>query len=291
MSHESTESIRKNGLPAPAATLQSLDFVYQSARSLMRNDPSRPGIIYRPIYEEHARLPELLPLNVEHEIFSDFVAIARQRQIGRNFSRRPYWDQSLDYKPGELLGATIQEFDLHDAPLPHSVLPPAADVSRFIDMITEAPYKAKVADQLKTALDITQDDLLGAINICWIATRFMARGSDQRAYPNIAMSEEALRQWSTKIAQFETYDSSEKNDGPGDAYYFWTHAFAAIALDQRSLQAKVGQAVFSKGTAIMLFVRENFSKGKLSNISSHEPASTIGRNIGLALTRMDDISL
>jgi hypothetical protein len=254
----------------------------------LHNIPERPGVIFRPIYEENARSPELMPLNVEEEILPSIVDMVHERDIAPGFSHRPYWNPAVAYNSAEVFGATVQSFDLHDAPLPVTVLPPEEDVATFIDDIKAKPHKVKVDEQLAVALDITGDDLLGAVNLCWIATRFMARGADQRAYPNIPIDEDALRDWNGQLAQFKTYNNSGKNDGPGDTYYFWTHAFAAIAFANRGVQAKLAQAAFSRGTEIMAFVRKNISIGNQPNITAHDPASSIGRKVGITLARSFD---
>lgn len=275
----------------PFSTIEALSFAYQSAKSLLHNIPDRPGVRFRPVYEENALTVEQLPLNIEDEILPSFIDIIRERAIEPGFSHRPYWNKSVEYNSGEVFGTTVQSLDLHDAPLPRTVLPPEEDIAKFIKAIRDTPQKVKLNEQLAIALDITGNDLLGAANVCWMATRFMARGADQRAYPNIPIDAEAIRDWNGQLAQFETYNSSGKNDGPGDNYYFWTHVFAAMAFSNRGIQAKLSQTAFSRGTQIMAFVRKNIAKGNQPNITSHAPASLLGREIGLALANLDESNL
>lgn len=272
---------------SPSSTSEALSFAYKSALSLLRNIPDRPGVIFRPIYVENAHTPERLPLNIEDEILPSFMDTICERAIEPNFSYRPYWNKAVEYDSAEVFGATVQSLDLHDAPLPRTVLPPEKDVARFIAGVKAAPHKVKLNEQLNIALDITGNDLLGATNLCWIATRFMARGADQRAYPNIFVDADVIRDWNSQLAQFETYNDSGMNDGPGDNYYFWTHVFAAMAFNKRGIQAKIAQAAFSKGTQIMAFVRKSIAKGNQPNITAHDPASSLGREIGHALSSRD----
>lgn len=272
------------------STMEALSFVYQSARALLHNIPGRPGVEYRPIYEENARTPEVLPLNVEEEILPNFMETIRERGIEPGLNPRPYWDRTIEYNSAEIFGATIQSLDLHDAPLPHTVLPPQEDVAKFIKEIEDLPGKAKLIDQLNIALDITNNDLLGAANVCWIGTRFMARGADQRVYPGIFIDADAIRSWNNQLAQFETYHDTGKNDGPGDNYYFWTHVFAAMAFSNRGPQERLAQLAFRRGTQIMAFVRKNIASGNQPNITAYQPASGVGREVGLALANLDQIS-
>jgi hypothetical protein len=267
----------------PLSSIETLAYAFECARSLLQNIPDRPGVRFRPVYEKNARSIEELPLNTEQEILPSFIQTLVERGIGHTTERRPYWNRAIEYNSGEVFGTTVQSLDLHDGPLPRTVLPPEEDVARFIDGIKASPRRVKLNEQLNLALDITGNDLLGALNICWIGTRFMARGADQRAYPNIHVDAETILDWNTQVAQFEIYNDSGLNDAPGDNYYFWTHAFAAMAFTDRGMPAKIAQLAFSRGTQIMAFVRKNIAKGNQPNITAHDPASALGREIGLAL--------
>lgn len=269
--------------PQQPSPQSSLLFAYQSAKSLLYNIPDRPGVIFRPIYEENASRPGEPPFNVTEEVLPNILSVIRARNVDTRLSFRPYWNSQLRYNPAEVFGAAIQSVDLHDAPLPKTVLPPEDDVRSFIQTVEREPTKTAVDRQLDIALDIADADLLGAVNVCWIATRFMARGADQRAYPGIAMSADILRGWNDQLAQFELSHTA-KNDGPGDNYYFWTHVFGAMAFSERSVQARLGQTAFSRGTEIMKFVRKYIAREQ-PNITAHQPASNIGRQVGLVLAR------
>lgn len=270
--------------PHQPPAISSLAFAYHSARSLLHNIPDRPGVIFRPIYEENAAGPAEPPFNVADEVLPSFLHLLEERQTETDLSYYPYWEPRLRYDAAEVFGATIQSVDLHDAPLPKTVLPPEKDVSDFIGAIKDGSERVKLDQQFNVALDITNDNLVGATNLCWIAVRFMARGADQRAYPNIPMNERELRQWNGHLAQFEI-PGTDKNDGPGDNYYFWTHVFGAIAFSDHGVKAKLAQVAFSRGTEIMEFVRKNIAR-KQPNITAHQPASSVGRQVGLALTKL-----
>ena len=269
----------------PFSGIDSLRFAYQSARALLHNIPNRPGVIFRPVYEENALTPETLPLNTESEILPSLMQVIEERGIGPEITHRPYWNRNIAYNSAEVFGATIQSLDLHDAELPLTVLPPEEHVAKFIEEVKERPHKLMLHEQLEIALDITDNDLLGETNLCWISTRFMARGADQRAYPGIFVDADTIRDWNTQLAQFETYNNSGKNDGPGDNYYFWTHVFAAMVFHRKGYEAKIAQTAFSRGTQIMAFVRKNIATGNQPNITEHQPASRLGREVGLALAQ------
>lgn len=268
-----------------ANPIDKLTFVYGSARSLLHNIPERAGVIFRPIYEDNANSPEIEPLNTEFEVLSEVDSLLESKNTPREITRSPYWDKSKRYSISEVFGGTIQSFDLHDEVLPATILPPEEDIRTFIETVKTIPHRVRVSEQLAVALDLSGNDIMGAVNICWIANRFMARGADTRAYPNIPIDGALIYDWNDQIAQFKTFNDSGKNDGPGDNYYFWTHAFGAIAFSERSLQAGLAQIAFSRGTQIMAFVRKNIATGNQPNITAHEPASTIGRDLGLMINK------
>jgi hypothetical protein len=267
----------------PPKTFDSLLFVYGSVKSLLHNIPERGGVIYRPIYEANANSPEIEPLNTEVDVLSGISNLVTEREAFHSLPHRPYWDRSKKYNIAEVFGSSIQSFDLHDEYIPTTTLPPEEDVLAFIQGIRDRPERVTVPEQFRMALDLAGNDIFGATNICWITNRFMARGVDSRAYPNIPIDASMLYDWNDQVAQFKTYDQSGKNDGPGDNYYFWTHVFGAVAFSERGPQAKLAQLAFSHGTQIMTFVRKNIATGNQPNITAHEPASSIGRKVGLML--------
>jgi hypothetical protein len=227
----------------------------------------------------------LPPLNLPDEVLPNILSVVAARGAQNRQNSGPYWDAALRYDVAEVFGATIQSVDLHDAPLPKTVLPPEADVQDFINDILSTPERVMVHEQLELALRITRNNLLGAVNLCWIGTRFMARGADQRAYPGIAMNPDIVRGWNGELAQFKIDDYHGLTDAPGDNYYFWTHAFGAMAFSRKGLDARLAQAAFSRGTEIMAWTRKYLAR-RQPNITSHEPASTLGRQAGLMLARL-----
>lgn len=146
--------------------------------------------------------------------------------------------------------------------------------------------KAAIDQQLEMQLDITNNNLIGATNIGWIASRIMARAADKRAYPSIRMGEDEIRTWNTHVAQFETYDDAGVSDGPGDTYYFWTHVFAALIYSNKGMETEVMKQAFKNGTDVMMFVRKHIAHKP--NITSHHPASSLGKEIGLALANLEE---
>lgn len=263
----------------------------EAIKSLLFEQPSDFQRSYRPIFRANANTPETLPLNVEDELLSGCIKVLRRRHIDPTISYSPYWNRGIEYNEVEVFGTAIQILDLHDAPLPTTVLPPEEDVQTFIDAVKAFPGKAKIPDQLAIALAITKNNLIGAANLCWIATRCMARGAEQRAYPNISMTIEDIRSWNDEVAQFETYTNSGQNEGPGDTYYFWTHVFCAMVFSKRNIRSKVAQAVFGRGTEIMVFAKKKIARTELPVVTDHKEASELGRAIGLVFANLDKVEL
>ena len=115
---------RQQLLEGSVSAIEALSFAYESAKALLHNIPDRPGVIFRPVYEANALTPETLPLNTEDEILPSFLELLRSRNIRARLPHYPYWNEGITYNSAEVFGATIQSLDLHDAPLPRTVLRP-----------------------------------------------------------------------------------------------------------------------------------------------------------------------
>lgn len=265
--------------------VQDLSSVLRSIYSLTQNTPGTSSVIFRPIYEENVQSSAPSLFMKEHKILPELLATIEEMGIKPTLPRYPYWDSDMRYSLLEVFGAIIQFTDSHRAPLQRSVFPPQQDVETFIASIKAIPYPATLSEQFITALSITNGSILGAANLCWISTRLMARGADRRVYPAVVVSETELRQWNEQVARFEAHEDSGKNDGPGDNYYFWTHAFATMIFSSDGVGAKAALLAISKGTRIMTFVR-NYIARKQPNMTTHEPASSLGRKFGLAVVAL-----
>jgi len=256
-------------------------FAINSGRSLLGFNKSVD--IYRPIYADIARSGTVEPLNRRNEVLSEFIKIANEREIVLPDTRlSPYWDPDRKYKPLEVFGTLIQYVNYHKSALPITTLPPEKDVKAYIDKIMSMEGKATLPQQFNALLDIANNNLLGALNVGFVASRIMARGLDTRAYPGIPSGKNELYAWNNKIAQFEQDVNSEKNDGPGDTYYFWTNLFGALYFSRfEGFGKKAFRYSFANGTEIMLKTRECIARVPIN--AEHYKASNMGREIAFAL--------
>ncbi len=192
----------------------------------------------------------------------------------------PYWNKNITYNQINLFGYIIQVADYHSASIPEDVLPPEYDVNRFIEKISNYDDIVTVPKQFEILMDITNNDLLGALHLGFVSTRIMARGLDTRAYPNITVTESDMVIWSKKIAQFEVFNN-HCSDSPGDTYYFWTHMFAAVFYGLNRSNRRLYKTAFAHGTEIMKFFRKVIADTPIT--ADHIEASYIGRRIGLLI--------
>lgn len=277
-------------------------FAIESSLSLLRDSPNNASIRWRPVLNELASTSPREPLNREIDFQSDllskFLGIIDKRGIKPLAKdRSPYWmGQGTSYDKMEVFGTCVQFIDQHSAPLPKTTLPPSQDIQRFINHVLQEPETVTIDRQFEILLDITNNDVVGAANVGMLATRYMSRFSDIRAYPNLTINgklitpstsdseiEPLMRAWNEKIARFETYnDKNGRIDGTGDQYYFWTHFFAASVFDNYTPVGRTFQAAFNKGNAIMIFAKDKIAK-RGGTVSNHYEASLLGRHIGLAL--------
>lgn len=274
---------------------ESPRFALQASASLFNDKPHYASVRRRPLLFELASTPQTEPLNREEELLQKFSSIVKRRKHGGSDQKRGrYWAEDKPYDLIEVFGTCVQFIDQHNAPLPKTTLPPVQDVEQFINGVLKQDHPVTIDRQFEMLLDITGDSLVGAANVGMLATRYMSRFSDIRAYPNLNIDgtavtpytddedvSEIMRKWNVKVARFETY-SNGRNDGTGDQYYFWTHFFASCLADNESLQGKLFQKTFERGNEIMIFAKDRIAK-RGGVVSSHYEASLLGRNIGLAL--------
>ncbi len=276
--------------------LESSNFCFKVSVSLFNDKPHYASVRRRPLLYELASTPSVEPLNREEELLGKFLLIVQNRgitNIHRNKDR--YWMKNIPYDLMEVFGTCIQFIDQYKTPLPKTTLPPAQDIETFINEILQQEGLVTIDKQFELLLDITGNSVIGAANVGMLATRYMSRFSDIRAYPNLniagtvvtydtsdAAISAIMREWNTKMARFET-KSTGRNDGTGDQYYFWTHFFATCVTDAESMKGKLFQKTFERGNEIMIFAKDKIAK-RGGVVSNHYEASLIGRNIGLALS-------
>lgn len=259
---------------------KSLAFAMKSSLSLFKVNYAVD--VFKTTYEAIANSNQVEPLNREDEIFPTLLEIAQQRNALWSPGQvlYPYWMPEKKYDVVEVFGTLVQFIDYHDSDIPTTTFPPENDLIKYINTIMSKDGRVTISQQFEELLNITQNDLLGAVHLGFMASRVMARGLDTRAYPNIHVQEGEMLNWNEKIAQFETHNA-DRSDGPGDTYYFWTHMFGALFYRlYKGMGRRTYDFSFQHGTDIMKFVRIFFARSPIN--SSHYEASLLGRNIGLA---------
>src|SRR3990167_7338781 len=195
--------------------------------------------------------PLRLPANIEEDTLDGVMQIVDKRKLPQlpiDYSA-PYWAPHQRYKRLEVLTSISQYLDFHSCKLPQTVLPPENDVKEFIDKVNSSDKPLTIPAQLDIALDVAGNNIVGAANIGFIATRHSGRSYEKRAYPGIEIGPQEIREWNQRVAQFEVYDASPRYDGPGDTYYFWTHFFGALAFDALGgVRSQALQKVLEHGT-------------------------------------------
>ncbi len=277
-------------------SIRTTKFAMEACLSLFVDAPTNPVEHRKPLYERLSMTPTREPMNRELDLHDKFLSVLKNRQIATPVQdRNPYWMSNSLYNVMEIFGICAQFTDHHGSPLPKTTLPPSRDVEVFINKVLQEPDITTVDRQFDLLLDITSNHVIGAANLGMVATRYISRFGDFRAYPRLVIagreytqdtSDEVLNDthalWNDKVSRFETYNNFNKNDGIGDGYYFWTHMFAAMALGDEGIQAKTMQELFSRGTELMIWAKYKVA-GRKGDILPHFEASLLGRVIGLSL--------
>lgn len=262
---------------------EPLLFMAKSVATLFVANPTVDT--HRAVYAQIKSKEETEPLNRNEELQENISRVLKSRSISQPTldSIHPYWNPNIEYNPMEVFGTLIQFLDYHKSQVPKTVLPPEKDVKRYIDSIFQKEGFVTIDQQLDELLTIADNNLVGAVNLGFITSRFMGRGMDTKAYPNIPVTDERMLLWGQRMAQFELYEG--KGDSTGDTYYFWTHIFAALYFKIHEKNQFIYQITFEHGTEIMKFVRQWIAR--LPITSDHYEASLLGRTIGLALAEPD----
>jgi hypothetical protein len=254
--------------------------------SLLKSPTADQNNPLRQIYRQGVTNIPKIPLNIEEDILPGFSQIIINNRDSINVSTNPYWmDQTARYNPLDILNSTVQHFGDHNEPIPETTLPPESDVLAYAGRVMNSDSILTATDQFKILLETTSNNIIGAANLGFVTSRFFARGTDTRAYPQIKISGEDMIQWNKNIAQFEVYGENTKMHAASDTYYFWTHFFVALIgeLDTR-LWAQGLNKLFAHGTDAMVFVRNNIVHKPTS--TPHRETSMIGRNVGLAVAEL-----
>ena len=238
---------------------------------------------YRSFYAEIAATERTGVINARRDTVEAFKKIAKERDIHFPNTLTPYWSPD-DYNPLELIATLAQFVDYYDNLLPKTTLPPEEDVKAYIDTVMNMEGKVTLSQQFEILLDIANNNFLGALNIGMIASRVMARGLDKRAYPNIPQGVDEMRAGNSKIAQFE-HAPAEKNDAPGDTYYFWTNMFGTYFFENyKGIGSRVYKHTIKKATQLMKTARR--LAGSPVN-GDYATVSDFGREMGLLFVGQD----
>jgi hypothetical protein len=256
--------------------LRGTALVARASMSLLRDPDDRVGSQWRHHYRRNAAVPAERPFNTEGMVLAG-VQSAIAASGSSCADRSPYWASAARYHGGEILGTAIELLDQHDAALPGSVLPPEAHLRELVDAVLCLRRRATVVDQFEAAMAITGQHAVGATNLCWITTRFMARGGDRSAYPSVPIDVERLHRWSRAVAHFEPHGDGP-SDAAGDTYYFWTNAFVASVYAHRHLGSGTLLALFDRGPALMSFVRGSIVGVPVT--AAHHAAAALGTQAG-----------
>lgn len=250
-------------------------YIAMPAISLLRprKDEKRPEISMAS--RLNRKIHQVPPFNSELSIADEVFEVINQRPV--RLDSGPYWIKGRKYSRAEVFASMVDFLDNHNSPLPETVLPPEKHVKRFIDFVLTSKRKLTISEQLSELLEISDGNIAGAANIGALGSRILARGWDFRAYPNIEVNADTIRQTNDHIAPFE-----DSIDGPGDTYYFWTHFFSTMVYSQLGDSISVAMdKLFSVGTPIMRFVR-HYVAGQPTICKSDE-ASVLGRNLALSI--------
>lgn len=156
----------------------------------------------------------------------------------------------------------------------------------FVDRAEKQAYPLSFDQQLTIALDVSNNNITGALTKLWLASRHYARWLDSVSILNLPdftpeeMMQE-MKEWRGAILACKNADSKNFQDTAGDSYYAWTHARARVMFGiDSSLPDRIGKLIFQHGTTI-----NTHRLIEQSIPSDHRVAAKYGNAIGDAILR------
>lgn len=186
------------------------------------------------------------------------------------------------------LGGILMQFTDYVPELQPYALTPHQHVEDLYENITDLAHKKgkplAFADQLETALNQTDGDLPEALWRLFMTSRLYARWLDCDSITDIPpyTRDEKVNRMITWQRSLSACKKDTPQDGSGDTYYAWTHAYALVAYklfpEHPNLRTRTAQKTFEKGTILMHTLVHNINPQTVVN--DHRIAGEYGNAIG-----------
>lgn len=143
-----------------------------------------------------------------------------------------------------------------------------------------------ISEQLNLALDLSGNDITSAVIHLSLATRMVARKSDNRIL-SVSLSKEDVFQWKLKLTPFGYGEICE--DALGDTYHFWFAVFAGISREEESEFGAINKAkqflcdfIYPNTASATEILRHKIYLG-INSWNTHEIVDRLGYHVGRAL--------
>lgn len=230
---------------------------------------------------ECAKTPPTPAFTSEMFLLSGLADILAKNETRLTYEPIAYWNKK-PYHPADIYTAAVELPDCYEGPLPITALPPAKDIEEFIRFVLGSNHKLTIPQQFEKLLDISGGNVLGAANLGMLGCRILARGWDDRFYPEISINPQVIFRATEHLAPFDG-----GADPLGDNYYYWTVFFATVVYGKLSgVTSKVIDKLFSVGAPMMKFIRR-YIVGQSTLGPGLEP-SKLGRLMGLMVVKYSD---
>lgn len=250
--------------------------------------PEQPAAIHRIMEEDMINFPQPLQPNLYTTIVGVQGVVEHHAVTS---PKNPSFSEKITHSL-RLLQFTDQFASEKDAFLDYGNIKALKD--RFTSYASEQSYPLSFSQQLDIALDVSDGDIIDALQNLVFASRQYARWFDSVSIRNIPnfTNEEALtemKEWRESILACKNPDRDNFQDPSGDTYYAWTHALGAVMYGTGgSLPDFVGKYVSSRGTDLMHGIVHKIAKQSAPN--SHNNAATYGNHIGGAILDAIDMT-
>jgi hypothetical protein len=201
------------------------------------------------------------------------------------WSRLPW--SSSKVRVRRLFPALISFVDDYDGSFPDEYFPEQLTARLITKLGYDDPAGAnlRLPDQFRLALEVAADHPIGAAILLHAATRHLARGRDNRAFPELAFELDRRIQLGRRIAPFPA-ELAGAGDPLGDTYHYWANVTAGMCYACSRGESRVVRHMlrwlFHFGPDLMSLIRQGIF-GSVLFAGNHKSIDRMGLRHGMHL--------
>lgn len=269
--------------------VEVLDFAHKSAdvvRSAVGGVTTHPSrsieLVAYDRYQSYQEYPNPPIDLLEYEIAS-VISQSNPNILRKNITTIPWGKKP--FSKGRHLQVMVGFADQHRCPYTQESFPPEL-AKQFVDRVFNASgqlhRQTTLYEQLKIALEICPDSIIGASVIAHAGSRAIARNGDTRISPLLKFTREQTLAWHDSVSSFREL-TTEFGGSPADTYHFWGTFIAglvstiAVQYKDRALN-HIYQFLYLNMAEITSLLHNKIAGH--GNLPTHQQVDAVGYHLG-----------